>query len=84
MISVLIIVIRYEEHDKDGGSMIKVYTITMVQPTWNSPIDINVIKQRLEEQNSLFPIWKMISVLIIVIQYEEHDQDGGSMIKVYY
>ena len=35
----------------------------------------------MEEQNSLFPICKMI--FIIVIRYDEHDQDGGSMIMVY-
>ena len=32
----------------------------MVQPSWISPIDINVTKPRLEEQNSLVPICKMI------------------------
>ena len=56
----------------------------MVYPSWISPIDINVTKPRLEEQNSLVPICKGLLASIIVIRYEEHDQDGGSMINVYH
>ena len=59
-------------------------TFIMVQPSSLFPIDFNVTKPRLEEQNSLVPICKMIIVaFIIVIPYEGHDQDGGSMINVY-
>ena len=36
------------------------YTFNMVQPSWTFPIDINVTKPSLEEQNSLVPSCKMI------------------------
>ena len=32
--------------------------LIMEQPSWISPIDINVTKPRLEEQNSLVPIFQ--------------------------
>ena len=55
----------------------------MVQPSWNSPIYINVTKPRLEEQNNLVPICKMIISTHNCYTIREHDQDGGSMIKIY-
>ena len=60
------------------------FNILLSQPSWISPTDINVTKPRREEHSSLVPIRKMIILaFIIVIRYEERDQDGGSMIKVY-
>ena len=48
--------------------------------------DTNDTKPSLEEQNSLVPIWfqiaKWLLAFIIVIRYEEVDQDVGIMMKV--
>ena len=57
----------------------------MVQPSRISPIDLSVTKPRLQKKNRI--VWilfaKWLLAFIIVIRYEEHDQDGDSMIRAY-
>ena len=48
-----------------------------------SPIQINVTKLRLEGKWVWFLFVQRILASITVVGYREHDQDGGSMIKVY-
>ena len=45
--------------------------------------DINVTKPRLEEQTSLVPNCKMTISMHYCYSIQEHDQNGGSMIKLY-
>ena len=62
-------------------------TFIMVQPSWLFPIDINVTKPRLEEQNSLVPISKndyKHSLLLYEMRNMTNMELGGIMIKVYW
>ena len=49
------------------------------------PLVLIWCKPKLDKQNNLVPIYKWLLVFIIVIRFdfEEHDQDRGSMTKVY-
>ena len=42
----------------------------------------HLIKPRLEEQNGLVPFAKWLLAFLIVIRYEEQDQDGGSVKEI--
>ena len=53
-----------------------------VRPSWFSPIQISITKPRLEGQIVWFLCVQWLLALVTATGYREHDQDGGSMIKV--
>jgi len=63
---------------------IDLYHGHMVQPSWFSTIQINVTKPRLAGRIVWFLFVQWIVAFVTAIGYREHDQDGSSMIKVYY
>ena len=61
-----------------------ILTLITVQPSWISLIDINLTKPSWKNKIVWFLFSKWLLAFIIVIRYKEYDQDGGSMIKVYW
>ena len=80
----LITIVRYREHDQYGGSMIKVYRTLSQCSNLEFLSLISMIPNRGWKNKIVwFLIARWLLACIIVFQYEEHDQDGGSMIMVY-
>ncbi len=59
------------------------WTFIIVCPSWFSPIQLSVIKTRLEGEIARFLFVQWVLAFITVTTYREHDQDVGIMITVH-